>query len=306
MPPASRIISAERIQEEFGKTLLTTRAPLGLELLKDSGLLAQFAPELLEMVGVTQNAFHVYDVWTHTLIALGSLPADASLVLRLATLLHDIGKPRTRTVDDDGPRPLLRPSRCGRADGPRPDAAPQVLQRRDRRRHPTGRRAHADRRVPLPVDRLRRAPPDPRPRPLPRRTCSPSTPPTSPALSPEHQDISRAFELRARIDAIQSRQDIAALTSPLDGQEIMHLLGLPPGKRVGRIKDYLTGEVVEGRLAPDDKETAARLAQKFLGRAENSDPKGQKADVGANATWAGNTKRFIGWQTLGHSPSPVR
>ena len=44
----------------------------------------------------------------------------------------------------------------------------------------------------------------------------------------------------------------------------MALLRLPPGRVLGQVKEYLTGEVVEGRLAPDDKEDAARLAQKFI------------------------------------------
>ena len=100
--PRLSIISAERVREEFCKTLMTARAPLGLELLKDSGLLAQFAPELLEMVGVTQNEAHAYTVWEHSLIALGSLPPEASLTLRLGTLFHDVGKPRTKGVGEDG------------------------------------------------------------------------------------------------------------------------------------------------------------------------------------------------------------
>ena len=100
--PRLSIISKERIREEFSKTLFTDRAPLGLNLLKDSGLLAQFAPELAAMVGVTQNEFHAYPVWEHTLIALGNLHADASLTLRLATLLHDVGKPPTKAVGEDG------------------------------------------------------------------------------------------------------------------------------------------------------------------------------------------------------------
>ena len=64
---------------------------------------------------------------------------------------------------------------------------------------------------------------------------------------------------------IQEAQDISALTSPLDGKELMALLHLPPGKKLGEAKEYLTGEVVEGRLAPDDKDGAERLARRFLG-----------------------------------------
>ena len=86
------------------------------------------------------------------------------------------------------------------------------------------------------------------------------------ALGPGHTDISRADQLRARMKPIADAQDISALTSPLDGLALMALLHLPPGKRVGEVKDYLTGEVVEGRLAPDDKAGAEKMAQEFVRR----------------------------------------
>jgi poly(A) polymerase len=86
------------------------------------------------------------------------------------------------------------------------------------------------------------------------------------ALAPGHTDISRGAELRARMAPIQQAQDIAALTSPLDGKELMARLGLPPGRLLGQVKEFLTGEVVEGRLAPDDAAGAERLAREFLKR----------------------------------------
>src|SRR5262249_44306191 len=95
-------ISWERIRDEFSKTLLAEKARCGLELMQTTRLLDQFAPELAAMVGVTQNRFHLYDVWEHTLAALENLPADATLEVRIAMLFHDIGKPVTRTVDADG------------------------------------------------------------------------------------------------------------------------------------------------------------------------------------------------------------
>ena len=65
----------------------------GLRLLRRTGLLARIAPELLEGVGFEQNQFHAYDVFRHTLRAVDFAPAE--LIVRLAALLHDVGKPRS-------------------------------------------------------------------------------------------------------------------------------------------------------------------------------------------------------------------
>ena len=261
--PRLSIISAERIRDEFCKTLLTSRAPLGLELLKDSGLLAQFAPELMAMVGVTQNEFHAYPVWDHTLIALGNLPPDAALALRLATLFHDIGKPPTKGVGDDG-----RVHFYGHQ-----DAGAEITRRlMNRLKFSNDEIAAVTKLVaqhmrigeyqPLWTDAaVRRLMRDLGPHlddlfTIHRVDVS--------ALAPDHTDISRAEELRARMAPIEAAQDISALTSPLDGQELMALLKLKPGKRLGEIKEYLTNEVVEGRLAQDDKSGAERLAREHL------------------------------------------
>jgi putative nucleotidyltransferase with HDIG domain len=96
--PAVATVSAERVADEFGK-LFTARVPsIGLELLRDTGVLEQLWPELLEGVGVEQNEWHAYDVYRHALATLDASPRG-DLVLRLAALLHDVGKPRTK----DGP-----------------------------------------------------------------------------------------------------------------------------------------------------------------------------------------------------------
>ncbi len=93
-------IATERIQIEFNKIIMSPRPLLGLELLKQYGLLEHIAPELLEGVGIEQNGEHIYDVWQHTLRALQhAADKEFGLEVRLAALCHDIGKPRTRRFD---------------------------------------------------------------------------------------------------------------------------------------------------------------------------------------------------------------
>ncbi len=93
--PAVRTVSAERIHDELGK-LFSARAPsIGLELLRETGVLAELWPELLEGLGIEQNEWHAYDVYRHSLATLDASP-PGDLVLRLAALLHDVGKPRTK------------------------------------------------------------------------------------------------------------------------------------------------------------------------------------------------------------------
>ena len=94
-------VSGERIGEEFAK-LMSARAPsIGIEILRGTGILAQLWPELLEGLGVDQNDWHAYDVYHHNLATLDAAP-PGDLTLRLAALLHDIGKPRTAAPRDDG------------------------------------------------------------------------------------------------------------------------------------------------------------------------------------------------------------
>jgi tRNA nucleotidyltransferase (CCA-adding enzyme) len=94
-------VSAERVRDELLKTLQAPVPSIGLLLMKDTGILGVVLPELLEGVGVTQGSLHCYDVFTHSLSACDAAPAE-SLLLRMAALLHDIGKPRVRAVDPEG------------------------------------------------------------------------------------------------------------------------------------------------------------------------------------------------------------
>ena len=93
-----RKVSAERIRDEWLKTTKAKRPSRAFEVMKDHGLLAISAPELMESVGCEQNRYHAYDVWGHAMHCLDNCPPHA--LLRIAGLLHDIGKPRTRAFSE--------------------------------------------------------------------------------------------------------------------------------------------------------------------------------------------------------------
>ena len=92
-------VSAERVTAELQKLLFAARPSLGLRLMSDAGLLDVLLPELAAQRGVAQNKIEGEDLWDHTLRTLDAVPADRPVV-RLAALLHDVGKPSTV---DDGP-----------------------------------------------------------------------------------------------------------------------------------------------------------------------------------------------------------
>lgn len=89
-------VAAERIADELTKLLTKADRPsVGFELLRDTGALTHVLPEVLEGWGVEQNQYHRYSVYYHSLRCMDEAPKD--LVLRLAALLHDVGKPRTKS-----------------------------------------------------------------------------------------------------------------------------------------------------------------------------------------------------------------
>ncbi len=93
-----KTVSAERIASEFVRLLCESPRPsVGLNLLRETGLLEQFLPEVAALYGTAQPPqFHPEgDVWTHTCLMLDELAAPRAPELALAVLLHDIGKPVT-------------------------------------------------------------------------------------------------------------------------------------------------------------------------------------------------------------------
>ena len=94
------IISIERINDEFSKIITCDHPKMALNLLRDIDAIKYIILELESLYDCTQNEWHGFDtVWEHTMDFIQVLESNG-LVLRLSALLHDIGKPATRTVKD--------------------------------------------------------------------------------------------------------------------------------------------------------------------------------------------------------------
>jgi len=248
------IISKERIRDEFTKTLMSPYAVRGIEMLLETGLLAQFAPELLAMKAVEQNKYHLFDCWTHTVKTLDALPTGTGLTVRLAALFHDVGKPETRTMDANGEAHFYGHQNVGASSAARAlrrlrfsnDQIETVRALVELHLRPGAYNAEwsdsAVRRLmrdagPLLDDLFVLSEAD------------------SAASNPQliHPDYPA---LEGRIAAVKAHLGVEQIRSPLDGHEIIKLLRIKPGPRVREVKEFLVEEVLEGRLRPEDKDAA--------------------------------------------------
>jgi len=96
------MISKERIRDELVKMLMSGHPDKGFEKMRETGILRYVLPELEEGYGCCQNKHHIYTVWEHNIRALmHAVSKNWPLEIRLASLLHDIGKPRVK--EGEGP-----------------------------------------------------------------------------------------------------------------------------------------------------------------------------------------------------------
>jgi tRNA nucleotidyltransferase (CCA-adding enzyme) len=89
-----RKVSAERIRDEWVKTMKAKRPSIAFDVMRETGILGVTLPEMLDQVGCEQNRYHAFDVWTHSMACLDACEGDPPL--RIAALLHDLGKPKSR------------------------------------------------------------------------------------------------------------------------------------------------------------------------------------------------------------------
>lgn len=257
--PRLKIISMERVQEELVKMLRLPAASTCLADLLDLGLLDQVAAEFRAMQGVEQGKYHHLDVWEHTLLVVKNAGHE-DLILTLGALLHDVGKPGTRSVDEHGNTRFFHHESVG-AD------MSEVILTRLKFSTETVRRVHrlvknhmrlgsSPRFTPSAARRLTRDMEDDLPLLLDLVQADVNS--LRPGVITMDLDA-----IRQQISAVQAQTPRETLQSPLTGEEIMLILNLPAGPEVGAAKSFLTEQVLEGVLAPDDRANAEVLLRQI-------------------------------------------
>ena len=255
------IVSAERVRVELVKLLLAPQPRAGLALLVETGLADVVLPELPALALERDEHHRHKDVYEHTLTVLEQAIAleddevpGPDLVLRLAALLHDVGKPATRRFEPGGgvsfhhhevvgAKLVTRRLKALRFDKETTKAVARLVELH-LRFHGYGEGAWTD-------SAVRRYVSDAGPllSRLHRLTRSDST--TRNARKADR--LSRSYDqLEARIAALTEAEELAAIRPDLDGEAIMAELGLSPGAVVGRAYRHLLElRLDQGPLHPD-------------------------------------------------------
>jgi len=265
------IVSAERVRDELVKLVLAPHPRAGLELLCASGLAAHVLPELPALQLEVDEHHRHKDVYEHSMTVLEQAidlegPADGppesvpgpDLVLRLAALLHDIGKPGTRRFEDGGgvsfhhhevvgAKLASRRLKALRFDKETTKAVARLVELH-LRFHGYGDGQWSDsavRRYVVDADELL-----PRLHRLTRADCTTRNVRKAKRLAATYDDLER------RIEVLQAQEEFKALRPELDGNEIAAELGIRPGPVLGRAyKHLLEVRTSEG---PIGKEAATR------------------------------------------------
>jgi poly(A) polymerase len=260
-----RRITVERITAELNKLMLGANPRAGIELLVDTGLAVYVLPEVPAMRLEIDEHHQHKDVYTHSLTVLEQAIAledgEPDLVLRLAALLHDIGKPATRRHEPGGGVSFHHHEVVG---------AKMARKRLRALRYPTQITEDVATLVSLHLrfhgygggewtdSAVRRYVTDagellPRLHKLVRADCTTRNRRKAAALQRAYDDLEQ------RIERIRAEEDLAAVRPDLDGNAIMELLGLEPGPEVGRAWCYLKElRLDRGPLSREEAEAELR------------------------------------------------
>ncbi len=237
---APPVISVERTADELRRMLASDRPRLAIEVLEAGGLLETILPEVAACKGVTQTGYHTHDVYGHTLLVVERVHGD--LLLRLAALFHDVGKPSTATPDGaftghenvgaEMARSALERFRFSQKEI---ETVVKLVRLHLRPVYylsewTDGAVTRLARDAGAQLDSLMA---------LARADLAASAYP-----EPEKLD-----ELQARIDAVLSERP-SRLSPLVTGEDVMRVRGIGPGPEVGRIKQRLQELVIDGEVPP--------------------------------------------------------
>jgi len=238
---APPVISVERIADELRKMLVSPGPGRALRLLDEADLLEVILPEIAATKGVPQSGYHTHDVFGHTVLTVEGTPPD--LLLRVAALFHDAGKPATAKGDGT----FLGHEEVGA------DIARAAL---ERLRFSLKEIDAVTRLVRLhlrPVfyksewtdGAVRRLARDAGP--LLERLMALARADIAASAYPEPEKLD---ELQSRLDAVRAERP-SRLKPVITGEEIMRIRGIAPGPEVGKIKERLEELVLEGEIPPE-------------------------------------------------------
>jgi poly(A) polymerase len=248
---APPVISVERIADELRKMLTSDRPRLAIELLDAGGLLDAILPELAAGKGVVQSGFHTHDVYGHTLLTVERVPAD--LVLRLAALFHDAGKPSTATADGAFLGHELVGAQLARSSLERLRFSQmeieQVVELVRMHLRPV---YYSSDWTDGAVRRLARDAGE-----LLGRLMALARADIAASAYPDPEKLD---ELQTRLDAVLAEKP-SRLAPLVTGEDVMRLRGIGPGPEVGRIKQRLEELVIDGEIPPAHEAALAYLAE---------------------------------------------
>ncbi|MBU0507408.1 CCA tRNA nucleotidyltransferase [bacterium] len=256
------IISQERITEEILKLLATRKPSVGLRLMYLTGVMDVVLPEISRLAGVEQiGPHHHKDVFEHTLMVVDKVAEMSEYpVLRLAALVHDVAKPKTKRFA----------AQTGWTFHGHEDVGARMMKAIGRRmRLSEDMTAKLGKLVVLhmrPINLTREEVTDS----AVRRLIVDAGEDLSDLLTLCRADITSAkpnkvkkylaqFDiLTARIDDVIAKDDLRAFQSPVRGEEIMAVCNIPPGPLVGRIKKALEEAILDGQV-PNEHDAVLEL-----------------------------------------------
>jgi poly(A) polymerase len=266
-------ISRERILAELTLLMLGEYVDHGLEALRRTRLLHVALPEIEPLAAEAEANLaprlgREKDLWDHTMQVVRQAPPRAPV--RWAALLHDAGKPLTRTVGLDGEVHFFGHERVGA------ELADRALGRlnADRALRSSVRTLVALHGRPAAYDASWTDS-------AVRRLALDSGDAWDDLLDLAAADVTSGREqkrmaasrrvsgLRTRFLHLQEQMELARLESPLDGNDLMRIFDRPPGPWIKEVKNHLRELVIDGELSPDDRDGASRIARTFLAQ-ENS------------------------------------